>query len=272
VPLQTPTRPPATHTNTAIIGEERLFVVDPSPLDRGEQQRFFDLLDTLVREGRKLEGILLTHYHPDHVGALFETQRRFDVLARAHPDCMARLPQARFGGSLGHGDELDLGTAPDGSPGWKLRAYHVPGHAKGHLAFQESRYGAVLAGDLVSTLSSILIDPSDGHLATYLESLRFLETVTNGVLYPGHGPPTADGKAVIQKTLEHRKEREEQLLGALTETPQRVVDLVQAIYTDVAPTMHFLAERSLLSGLIKLEEERRVLRTDDGYALGDSPH
>src|SRR3990172_10741015 len=47
----------------------------------------------------------------------------------------------------------------------------------------------------------------DGHLATYLESLRFLEAVTWGTLYPGHGPPAAGGRAVIQKTLEHRKER-----------------------------------------------------------------
>jgi glyoxylase-like metal-dependent hydrolase (beta-lactamase superfamily II)/8-oxo-dGTP pyrophosphatase MutT (NUDIX family) len=267
VPLKTPTRPPATHTNTVIVGEERLYVVDPSPLDREEQERFFALLEELVAEGRNVEGILLTHYHPDHVGALSEMQRRFDVLARAHPDCMARLPEARFGKSLDHADELELGTAPDGSPGWKLRAYHVPGHAKGHLAFQESRYRAILVGDLVSTLSSILIDPSDGHLATYFDSLRFLETVADGTLYPGHGPPTADGKAAIRKTLDHRREREEQLLAALDPKPQRVVDLVRAIYSDVEPTMHYLAERSLLSGLIKLEEEDRVVRTDEGWAL-----
>ena len=61
-----------------------------------------------------------------------------------------------------HGDEIVLGRAPDGSPGWKLTVYHVPGHARGHLAFQESRYGAIAVGDLVSTLSTILVDPSDG--------------------------------------------------------------------------------------------------------------
>jgi glyoxylase-like metal-dependent hydrolase (beta-lactamase superfamily II) len=110
-------------------------------------------------------------------------------------------------------------------------------------------------GDLVSTLSSILIDPSDGHLATYLESLRFLETVTDGTLYPGHGPPTPDGKAVIRKTLEHRAEREAQLMAALATEPQKVQELVAKIYTDVDPKMFPLAERSLLSGLKKLEEE-----------------
>jgi glyoxylase-like metal-dependent hydrolase (beta-lactamase superfamily II)/8-oxo-dGTP pyrophosphatase MutT (NUDIX family) len=266
-PLKTPTQPPATHTNTLVIGEERLYVVDPSPVDSSEQARLFDLLDDLIREGRRLEGILLTHYHPDHVGALLMMQKRFPVPAHAHRDQMARLPQAAFGRTLEHGDQLELGRAPDGSGGWKLFVYHVPGHARGHLAFQESRYGAIAVGDLVSTLSTILVDPSDGHLATYLESLRFLETVTRGTLYPGHGPPAGDGRAVIQKTLSHRKEREEQLLSALTRDPQPLESLLRRIYTDVDPKVYPLAERSLLSGLLKLEEEGRVLQEAAGYSL-----
>ena len=267
VPLKTLTQPPATHTNTLVIGEERIYVVDPSPADPSEQERFFDLLEDLVAEGRKLEGIVLTHYHPDHVGALLSMQKRFPVPARVHRDQMARLPAARFAETLEHGDELDLGRAPDERPDWKLRVYHVPGHARGHLAFQESRYGAIAVGDLVSTLSSILVDPSDGHLATYLESLRFLETVTRGTLYPGHGPPAADGRSVIQKALEHRRDREQQILGALGSEPQSVEELLRRIYTDVDPKVYHLAERSLLSGLIKLEEEGRARKGEAGYSL-----
>jgi glyoxylase-like metal-dependent hydrolase (beta-lactamase superfamily II) len=267
VPLRTPTQPPATHTNTLVIGEERLYVVDPSPQDPVEQARFLDLLKDLVAEGRNLEGILLTHYHPDHVGALLAMQERFPVPAHAHRDQMERLPKARFGRTLEHGDEIELGRAPDGTPGWKLRVYHVPGHAKGHLAFQESRYGAIAVGDLVSTLSTILVDPSDGHLATYLESLRFLETVSEGALYPGHGPPASRGRTVIEKTLEHRKEREQQIVDALSNDPQPVGALLRRIYTDVAPEVLHLAERSLLSGLLKLEEEGRARKSDAGYSL-----
>jgi endoribonuclease LACTB2 len=266
-PLKTPTQPPATHTNTLVIGEERLYVVDPSPMDPTEQERFFDLLEDLIAEGRKLEGILLTHYHPDHVGALTAMQERFPVPAHAHRDQMARLPAASFGRTLEHGDEIDLGHAPDGSADWKLRVYHVPGHARGHLAFQESRYGAIAVGDLVSTLSTILVDPSDGHLATYLESLRFLETVTRGTLYPGHGPPSSNGREVIQKTLSHRMEREQQIVAALSKEPQTVEALLRRIYTDVDPGVYHLAERSLLSGLLKLEEEGRARKEEAGYSL-----
>ena len=267
VPLETPTRPPATHTNTCIVGEERLYLVDPSPVDEREQARLWDLLDELRAEGRTLEGILLTHYHPDHVGALAEMQRRYDVPAYAHADCIAELPDARFGKALEHGDTVELGRAPDGSADWKLEAYHVPGHARGHLAFQDSRYGATIVGDLVSTISSILVDPKDGHLATYLESLELLESVTEGTLYPGHGPPVPDGKKAIRKTLEHRAEREQQLVAALSKEPQSAGALVEAIYTDVPSQMLALAERSLLSGLIKLEEEGRVERHELGFVL-----
>lgn len=267
VPLRTPTRPPATHTNTCIVGEKRLYVVDPSPVDDRERARLWDLLDDLIEEGRKLEGILLTHYHPDHVGALVPMQQRYGVPAFAHADCSAELPEARFGRSLDHGDTVELGRSPDGRVGWKLHVYHVPGHARGHLAFQDSRYRAILVGDLVSTISSILIDPRDGNLARYLESLELLKSVTTATLYPGHGPPVPDGRKVIEKALEHRAEREAQLVAALSSRPRTARALVESIYTDVPADMHSLAERSLLSGLIKLEEEGRVRRTEDGYAL-----
>lgn len=270
VPLQTPTRPPATHTNTCVVGEERLYVVDPSPVDALEQERLWGFLEDLQKEGRTLEGILLTHYHPDHVGALREMQCRFDVPAYAHADCIKELPGACFGAPLEHGDVIDLKKAPDGSSDWKLTVYHVPGHARGHLAFQDSRYGAIVVGDLVSTLSSILIDPRDGHLATYLRSLELLESVTEGTLYPGHGPPVPDGKKVIRKTLQHRAEREAQLVAALGEAPQSARDLVEKIYTDVPKSVYGLAERSLLSGLIKLEEEGQVVRSEAGFALAST--
>ena len=144
---------------------------------------------------------------------------------------------------------------------------HVPGHAHGHLAFQESRYRAIIVGDLVSTLSSILVDPKDGHLATYIRSLEELRDLATGTLYPGHGPPVPDGRKVIEKTLRHRAEREEQLIAALTQEPQSSRALVAKIYTDLPKAMHPLAERSLLSGLVKLEEEGRIRSTEEGYSL-----
>ena len=94
--------------------------------------------------------------------------------------------------------------------------------------------------------------------------------MTRATLYPGHGPPAAGGRAVIQETLEHRKEREQQILGALgsePQSPKSVAELLRRIYADVDPNVYHLAERSLLSGLLKLEEEGRARKGEAGYSL-----
>lgn len=167
--------------------------------------------------------------------------------------------------ALEDGAELELGMAPDGSPGWKLRALHTPGHAPGHLAFLENRYHALVAGDLVSTVSTVVIDPPHGHLGTYLASLRRLLELELGTLYPGHGPPQRDGAAVVRHYLAHRAEREATLRAALFARQVATVEsLVPIVYTDVDPSLHALAARSLLAGLIKLEEDGQAERHADG--------
>src|SRR6202040_1481243 len=108
-------------------------------------------------------------------------------------------------GTIQDGDRLDLGTRPDGigepggvSPrGWDLQALHTPGHASGHLAFYEPHYRLLFAGDMVSTISSVVIAPPDGDLTIYLESLRRLAALDCGLLLPGHGSVSSES----QKTL-----------------------------------------------------------------------
>jgi glyoxylase-like metal-dependent hydrolase (beta-lactamase superfamily II) len=266
-PLETPTQPPATHTNTYIVGHERLYVVDPAPYDAAEQEKLWELLDEMHGEGRTLAGVLLTHAHPDHVGAVAECKNRYGLPVYAHRDAGRSLSQAEIDDELGDGQVLELGQSPDGKAGWSLQAYHTPGHAPGHLAFKENRYQALIVGDLISTLSSILIDPSDGHLGTYLESLKSMEPVADGTVYPSHGPAARDGRKAIQHQIRHRQEREEQILEALTSSPQTIEELVVKVYTDVDESMHGLARRSLMSGLIKLQEVDKVLQANDRYRL-----
>lgn len=267
VTLKTATLAPATHTNTFLVGESEIYVVDPAPSDPEEQTRFWDHLDVLIKEGCKLRAILLTHHHSDHVGALLECQYRYDLPIWAHERTAAKLPNFQFERHLGQGDELDLGQSPDERPGWKLKVYHTPGHASGHLAFQESRYGAVIAGDLISTVSTIVISPPEGHMATYMRSLEFLKSVTAGTLYASHGPAFRDGKGVIQYYIKHRQQRERKLLSALSATPQSIFDLVTQVYDDVDKRLWPLAEHSLLAGLIKLIEEGKCRQLGDKYAI-----
>ncbi|NIR47261.1 MBL fold metallo-hydrolase [candidate division KSB1 bacterium] len=267
ITLKTRTLPPATHTNCYLVGESELYIVDPAPSLLREQERLWQYLDNQLAEGRSFKGILLTHHHSDHIGALRECQYRYDLPIWVHEKTAEKLPNFEFEGHLQHGDELDLGQSPDGQPGWKLKVYHTPGHAEGHLAFQENRYGAVIAGDMISTVSTIVISPPGGHMATYLRSLELLESVTSGTLYPSHGPALREGKEVVRYYIKHRQEREQKLLNALSEQPQTTSALVKKVYDDVDKRIWPLAKHSLRAGLIKLIEEDKCQQEGDKYKL-----
>jgi glyoxylase-like metal-dependent hydrolase (beta-lactamase superfamily II)/8-oxo-dGTP pyrophosphatase MutT (NUDIX family) len=259
-PLRTPTLPPATTTNCYVVGHERLWVVDPGSPHADEQQRLVHLLEELTRDGAEVLGILATHHHQDHVGGIAALSRALDLPVRGHPLTLSRLPAGcRIGEPLDEGSRVPLGRAPDGSAGWELEALHTPGHDRGHLCFRESRYGAMLVGDMLSTVSTIVIDPPEGHLATYLHSLERLAPSPITTLYPAHGPAVRDGQKLVAHYLRHRREREQALLAALQRGPGTVDELLPQVYADTDRKMFPIAARSLLAGLQKLQEEGRAL-------------
>jgi glyoxylase-like metal-dependent hydrolase (beta-lactamase superfamily II)/8-oxo-dGTP pyrophosphatase MutT (NUDIX family) len=258
-PLLTPTLPPATTTNCHLAGEERVVIVDPATWEAGEQARLFAVLDELRAEGRELAAVVATHHHHDHVGAVAPTAERYHLPILGHPLTLERLPSTTARRvPLEDGGEIALGHAPDGSPDWRLTALHTPGHDRGHLVLRDSRYRWVLAGDLVSTVSTIVIDPPEGHLATYLASLERVLEEGCGAILPAHGPPHLDGPGLLRGYLAHRADREAALLAALDRGLTREEELTRAVYDDVDPGLHGLASRSLAAGLEKLADEKRV--------------
>ncbi len=263
-PLATPTIPPATTTNCYLVGEERVFVLDPATWEVDERARLFRLMDRWLADGRTFAGVLVSHHHQDHIGSVVEVAERYQLEVLAHPLTLERLPELPCGSrALTDGDRLELGVAPDGREGWGLSVFHTPGHDRGHLVFVEDRYGAALVGDLVSTLSTIVIDPPEGHLATYLASLKRMATEEFGVLYPAHGPAVRNGVAAVRQFIEHREARESQLLAGLEAGLASEEELTEEVYRGTPSAVMPMARRSLLAGLEKLSEEGRV-RCDRG--------
>lgn len=258
-PLRTPTLPPATTTNCYIIGDQELWIVDPGSPAPLEQQRLLNLLDELTSRGQQLKGVLLTHHHPDHVGGVLALCQARGLKAFGHAHTLERIDaNIPRGEAIADGGRIALGNSPDGQPGWQLEAIFTPGHDQGHLCFRESRYGAMVAGDMLSTISSIIIDPPEGHLATYLKSLDRISSFEMTTLYPAHGPAVRNGQRVVQKYIRHRRQREATLLKVLGESPGTIDELLPKVYWDADPRLFPFAVRSLLAGLQKLEEEGRA--------------
>jgi ribonuclease/clavin/mitogillin len=164
---------------------------------------------------------------------------------------------------LGDGDRLDLGPAPDGSGSWHLEAIHTPGHAPDHLAFWDPKYRRLFVGDMISTLSSIVIVPPEGDLTVYLESLQRLLAIPARLLLPSHGSPSARPAFLLEEALSHRARREAQLLTALTMGPRHIPELAREIYRGLPSTLMPLGELQLLAGLQKLAREGRAVETVD---------
>ena len=261
--LNTPTLPPATTTNCAIVGTDRLFIVDPGAPEAVDQALLFELLDELRHEGASLEAVISTHHHRDHVGAVNAVSQRYQLPVHAHGITMERLePGFLRGRVLADGDRIDLGTAPDGSPDWYLEAIFTPGHDRGHLAFRESRYKALIAGDMISTVATIIIDPPEGHLQTYMNSLYRLLATEMTTLLPAHGPAVPDGKKIVETFITHRELRQRTLRAAVAEGPNTVAGLLPNVYRDVSEAMYPYAARVLLAGLEQLAEAGEVADSD----------
>jgi glyoxylase-like metal-dependent hydrolase (beta-lactamase superfamily II) len=260
LPVRTPTLPPATHTNVYILGHGRLALVDPaSPYD-DEQARLDAAVDELQRQGERVVEVVLTHHHVDHVSGAAHVAARLGVGVAAHAVTATRLKgRLEVTRLIGDGERLEQG----------LRAMWTPGHAPGHLCFVDERSRAVVAGDMVASVGTIIVEPDDGgDMRVYLDSLRALRALDASVLLPAHGPPIRDANGKLDFYVAHRLEREARVLAALGDVPRAVAELVPPAYPDVPPAIYPLAARSLLAHLLKLEAEGRAVRDGDRWRLG----
>jgi glyoxylase-like metal-dependent hydrolase (beta-lactamase superfamily II) len=216
----------------------------------------------------RLAAIVLTHQHPDHVGAALACAERYQLPIWTHPltaeRLAGRIPIQRF---IHDGDRLDLGQRPDRTGTWYLEALHTPGHAVGHLCFYEPYYRLLFAGDMVSPLSSIVIVPPDGDLAVYLQSLYRLQTLDIRLLLPAHGNASSLPQKLLVESIEHRRKREQMLLAALSARPLTLEQLVPDLYKGTPAALLPLAEKQLLAGLQKLQREGKVVQVGNGWRL-----
>ena len=267
-PVRTPTKPPATHTNSYLIHtSSEVLVLDPGSPYEDEQNALANCIDDLIAAGKTVREIVLTHVHPDHVAGVNALNNHLEEKQGARVPVAAHRLTAE---SLKNQVSVDRQIEDDevlelsGEPSIELRALHTPGHARGHLCFFDERTGALISGDNIVGFGSVLIDPPEGNMREYLASLERMRSLPNlSVLFGGHGPAIANPYEKIDEYISHRLQREELILTAVREGASNPKEIVARVYTDVSPKAHAMAERAVLAHLEKLEAEGLVVQTSE---------
>ena len=262
-PVETRTLPPATHTNCYVMGGREMIILDPASPYEKDRLALDSFIDSLIAEGRKMREIFITHHHPDHVGGVDYLRNRLGIGVAAHPLTAERLAgTVTVDRYIEDNEIIEL----DGDPSLRLRVLHTPGHTRGHICFYEEKTGAIITGDLIVGVGTVVIDPPEGNMQHYFDSLGRLLTLPKlSSLFPAHGPAIGSAQHKIEEYIDHRLMRENKILDAVRAGCAATTDIVEAAYTDVSPSLYWLAERSTVAHLEKLEAEGRVRRYDGSH-------
>jgi glyoxylase-like metal-dependent hydrolase (beta-lactamase superfamily II) len=237
-------------TNTYLVGIDEVAVIDPGPDDPGHIEA---IIGASMLE--RVRWVLVTHYHPDHSAGVGRLARETGA------QIVALGPPKSAAAAWSPGRRPTDGEVIEGTE-WGLEVLHTPGHAPDHLCFFLEEERVLFTGDTVLSGTTSVIAPPDGDMTAYLNSLERLRKRRLSRICPGHGDVIDDPKGVLAQYIQHRLEREAQILDALREGPSRIPDLVTRIYAEVPEALHEMAARSVHAHLLKLKSEGRVSGRD----------
>jgi glyoxylase-like metal-dependent hydrolase (beta-lactamase superfamily II) len=242
-------------TNSYIVGDRELVLVDPGP----EIESHISLLTDAVR-GR-IAWIVCTHTHLDHSPAA----RHIKAVTGAKIAGRATAQDGRQDSTfepdrvLEDGDEISVA-------GVTLRALHTPGHASNHLCYLFEQQQLLFTGDHIMQGSTVVISPPDGDMQAYFASLDKVLSVQVRTIAPGHGRLIETPHDEVRRVIAHRLKREEKVFDALKrKSPGTLDQLVPLAYDDVSEKLHPVARRSLHAHLIKLAREGRAQESGQSW-------
>jgi len=248
-------------------------------------------LDFLAEHpGVRVKYIVLTHHHFDHTSgaaqlrestgaqvALHEGEEKFLLEWDSTAPQDIEIPEEAK--ELREKVEAFRRQAADATPdvlvndgdafavgSLELQIVHTPGHTLGSVCIYMPQEKALFTGDTALGLGTVAISPPPhGDMGLYLQSLERLKTLDCAVMLPGHGQAVHDVPAKLQEMIDHRHEREAQILKLLAKGKRTVKAMLDAIYPELDKRVVPAAMRQIDAHLAKLESESRVTRREDEY-------
>ena len=247
-------------TNTYLVGNDELAVIDPGPAIR-------EHIDAIIKAADDMRApirwILCTHTHIDHSPGANMLRDATDASVIGQ---IAQFPKGQDP-SFSPDQHWQHGDFITGS-NFTLRAVHTPGHASNHLCFYLDEEQTLFTGDHIMEGSTVVIAPPDGDMQAYMNSLHQLKDLQLKHLAPAHGHRIDNPLQMIEALIWHRTLRERKTLEKMQQLgPCTLATLTPSVYDEVPAFLHGLAQMSLLAHLQKLEKEQVVTCTDDIWRI-----
>jgi glyoxylase-like metal-dependent hydrolase (beta-lactamase superfamily II) len=256
-----PNPSPMTHrgTNTYLLGERGLAVIDPGPVSPPHLVAIL----AAVQPDQWVSHIVVTHAHLDHspLAAVLSARTGAQVygFGPATAGRSAVMTQLALTGLGAGGEGVDAAFQPDVAladgdviegEGWALQAIHTPGHIGNHLCLGWK--DACFTADHVMGWASSLVSPPDGDLTDFMASCDKLQAQVWRVFHPGHGAPISDPAARLSWLINHRQARETAILAALANGSADAATLAAQIYIDTPAALMGAATRNVFAHLVDL--------------------
>jgi glyoxylase-like metal-dependent hydrolase (beta-lactamase superfamily II) len=254
-------------TCTYVIGRGNVAVLDPGPL-------LPEHVDALLAAlpGERITHQLVTHTHMDHSpAAKLVTERTGAATYGFGPHGEGRYDRGEkveAGGDMSFVPAVKVahGQVIEGD-GWSVECVHTPGHCSNHVCFQLREERALFTGDHVMGWSTSVISPPDGDMGDYLASLELLLEREDRLYLPAHGPAIEQPKPFVRSFIEHRREREAQIVECLSQGIERIPEMVPPMYTGLPVILHRAAARSVFAHVLHMLERGIVECLDEQPAL-----
>ncbi|MGB6228968.1 MAG: MBL fold metallo-hydrolase [Litorimonas sp.] len=252
---------PFTYTGTGVFivgGTEEVCVIDPGPTTPDHVAAMDRAL-----EGKRVTHVLVTHHHIDHSPLAAPLAEKHGCKVYGY----GTQPTPPQGGEIRLEAGDDLSFKPDveirdghvfHGPDWTLEAIHTPGHTSNHLCYALEKTKTLFSGDHIMGWSTSVVSPPDGDMGDYLASLRRILDLDFNIIRPTHGPAIMDVRPFVQAYIDHRLNRETQIMGAIDAGLTNIGDIVAKLYADVDKRLHPAAAHSVLSHLIHMRKTGRV--------------
>jgi len=247
-------------TNTYIIDNNELAIIDPGPLN----DEHFDNILKVIDE-RPVKFIFLTHSHIDHSPLAKQLSNKLGTQIFAFGPSDSGLSKVMLlliaEGYKSLAEGIDNDFIPDHfiKDGDKfilgnknIKVIHTPGHMGNHVCFQ---YDDVLfSGDHVMDWATSMVSPPYGDLTQFMASCRMLQTKQFDLFLPGHGEPVRNPSERLNFIISHRLDREEQIISTIKNTPMTAIEITKIIYTEIDQRLIPAATRNVFAHLIDLKE------------------